>query len=155
MLPVSTYEPGEMVIAAGETTGKLLFLRQGVVEVAGKEHRSPGFLNRARYSASWPFYWIGHIQPTCGPSNVRSLDVADAATLLAAIRRPRFTSQQSSPLDWTPQTSRSSRSSASSKPANLAPRSPGQVDKIADLLSSGAGNLVYAGYPYDPFTSPQ
>ena len=32
-LPVSTYEPGEMVIAAGETTGKLLFLSQGSVEV--------------------------------------------------------------------------------------------------------------------------
>src|SRR4051812_38026025 len=33
MLPTATYEPGEMVIAAGETTGKLLLLRQGVVEV--------------------------------------------------------------------------------------------------------------------------
>ena len=28
------------------------------------------------------------------------------------------------------------------------------VDKIADLLSSGAGNLVYAGYPYDPLLAP-
>src|SRR5215203_4799773 len=33
MLPISRYEPGEMVIAAGATTGKLLFLRQGEVEV--------------------------------------------------------------------------------------------------------------------------
>jgi CRP/FNR family transcriptional regulator, cyclic AMP receptor protein len=33
MLPTATYEPGEMVIAAGEITGKLLLLRQGVVEV--------------------------------------------------------------------------------------------------------------------------
>ena len=33
MLPIATYEPGEMVIAAGATTGKLLLLRQGVVEV--------------------------------------------------------------------------------------------------------------------------
>src|SRR5258706_12114997 len=32
-LPISTYEPGEMVIAAGETTGKLLLLRRGSVEV--------------------------------------------------------------------------------------------------------------------------
>ena len=39
MLPVSTYEPGEMVITAGETAGKLLFLRQGLVEVvkAGRQ----------------------------------------------------------------------------------------------------------------------
>jgi CRP-like cAMP-binding protein/mannose-6-phosphate isomerase-like protein (cupin superfamily) len=34
MLPVSTFEPGEMVIASGETTGKLLLLRQGLVEVS-------------------------------------------------------------------------------------------------------------------------
>ena len=27
-LPISTYEPGEMVIAAGATTGKLLLLRK-------------------------------------------------------------------------------------------------------------------------------
>src|SRR5258707_49882 len=33
MLPVSTYEPGETVIAAGEATGKLLLLRRGSVEV--------------------------------------------------------------------------------------------------------------------------
>jgi hypothetical protein len=25
------------------------------------------------------------------------------------------------------------------------------VDRIADALSSGGGNLVYSGYPYDPF----
>ncbi len=38
-LPVSTYEPGEMVIAAGATTGKLLLLKRGLVEVvkAGTE----------------------------------------------------------------------------------------------------------------------
>src|SRR5262245_60930718 len=32
-LPVSTYEPGEIVLAAGSTTARLLVLRQGVVEV--------------------------------------------------------------------------------------------------------------------------
>lgn len=32
-LPVTTFEPGESVLAAGSTTGKLFILRQGVVEV--------------------------------------------------------------------------------------------------------------------------
>lgn len=32
-LPVLTFEPGETVLAAGSTTGQLLILRQGVVEV--------------------------------------------------------------------------------------------------------------------------
>ena len=32
-LPVSTFEPGETVLAGGSTTGQLFILRQGVVEV--------------------------------------------------------------------------------------------------------------------------
>jgi CRP/FNR family cyclic AMP-dependent transcriptional regulator len=32
-LPVSTFEPGETVLAAGSTTGQLFILRQGIVEV--------------------------------------------------------------------------------------------------------------------------
>lgn len=36
-LPVSTYEPGDLVITAGETTGKLLLLRQGLVEVVKED----------------------------------------------------------------------------------------------------------------------
>lgn len=32
-LPVSTFKPGETVLAAGSTTGQLFILRQGVVEV--------------------------------------------------------------------------------------------------------------------------
>ena len=28
------------------------------------------------------------------------------------------------------------------------------VDKIADLVSSSGANLVYAGYPYNPFALP-
>jgi CRP-like cAMP-binding protein len=32
-LPMATFEPGEVVLAAGSTTGKLFILRNGVVEV--------------------------------------------------------------------------------------------------------------------------
>jgi CRP-like cAMP-binding protein len=32
-LPVSTFDPGETVLASGSTTGQLLILRQGVVEI--------------------------------------------------------------------------------------------------------------------------
>ena len=32
-LPISSFEPGETVLAAGSTTGQLFILRQGVVEV--------------------------------------------------------------------------------------------------------------------------
>jgi CRP-like cAMP-binding protein len=121
MLPVSTYEPGEMVIAAGATTGKLLFLRQGEVEVV---RDGTQILNLARYSATWPFCWISHIQLTCGPSNIRSLMSPMQQLCLQAIRRPRFISRQSLPVALTPPIARSLISSGSSKPASLEPRSP-------------------------------
>jgi CRP/FNR family cyclic AMP-dependent transcriptional regulator len=83
ILPVSTYEVGETVIAAGETSGKLLFLRQGVVEVAKEGTRI------ARISE--PGAVFGELAALLGQSHtadVRALErsefsVADAATLLA------------------------------------------------------------------------
>ena len=124
MLPVSTYEPGEMVIAAGATTGKLLFLRQGEVEVVRDGTQiatisEPGSV----------FGDLAVLLDKPHTADVRALEhsefnVADAATLLGAIRRPRSISRQSLPVGLTPQIARSSISSASSKPASLEPRSP-------------------------------
>jgi signal-transduction protein with cAMP-binding, CBS, and nucleotidyltransferase domain len=41
-LPLKTYQAGEMVLAAGHTTGQLLILRKGLVAVARRASRSPG-----------------------------------------------------------------------------------------------------------------
>src|SRR5918995_5924806 len=83
MLPVSTYEPGETVIAAGETTGKLLLLRQGVVEVVREGTQI------ARISEAGTVF--GELAVLLGKphtADVRALErsefkVADAETLLS------------------------------------------------------------------------
>src|SRR5438874_10626794 len=78
----ATYEPGEMVIAAGQTTGKLLFLRQGSVEVV-KEGRQV-----ARISEPGAVFGeISALLDQPHTADVRALEVsqfyvADAATLL-------------------------------------------------------------------------
>jgi CRP/FNR family transcriptional regulator, cyclic AMP receptor protein len=83
MLPVSTYEPGEMVITAGETTGKLLLLRQGLVEVV-KEGTQV-----ARISEPGAVFGeLAALLDQPHTADVRALErsafsVADAATLLA------------------------------------------------------------------------
>jgi CRP-like cAMP-binding protein/mannose-6-phosphate isomerase-like protein (cupin superfamily) len=84
MLPVSTYEPGETVIAAGETTGKLLFLRQGLVEVAREGKQI------ARISEPGAVFGeLAALLDQPHTADVRALErtefsVADAATLLAS-----------------------------------------------------------------------
>ena len=83
MLPVSTYEAGETVIAAGEATGKLLLLRRGSVEVVKEGTQI------ARISEPGAVFGeLAVLLDQPHTADVRALersefDVADAATLLA------------------------------------------------------------------------
>jgi CRP/FNR family cyclic AMP-dependent transcriptional regulator len=154
MLPISRYEPGEMVIAAGATTGKLLFLRQGEVEVV----REGTQIARIAEPCS-VFGDLAVLLDKPHTADVRALErsefnVADAATLLAsnpavtlyiaAILAGRLDAANGALIELR-------RQLETGKPRVAIART---VDKIADLLSSGGGNLVYAGYPYDPLASP-
>ena len=154
ILPVSTYEPGEMVIAAGATTGKLLFLRQGEVEVVRDGTQiatisEPGSV----------FGDLAVLLDKPHTADVRALEhsefnVADAATLLAsnpaatlyiaAILAGRLDAANRALIDLK-------RQLETGEPRAEIART---VDKIADLVSSSGGNLVYAGYPYNPFALP-
>ena len=83
-LPISTYGPGEMVIAAGATTGKLLILRQGVVEVV----RDGTQIARVSEPGS-VFGELAVLLDKPHTADVRALErsefgVAEAATLLAS-----------------------------------------------------------------------
>ncbi len=154
MLPVSRYEPGEMVIAAGATTGKLLLLRQGVVEVV----RDGTQIARISEPGSI-FGELAILLDKPHTADVRAVErsefhVADAAALLAsdpaatlyiaAILAARLDAANVALIEIKRQLETGNSRVAIAR----------SVDKIADLLSSGAGNLVYAGYPYDPFTFP-
>lgn len=154
MLPVARYEPGEMVIAAGATTGKLLLLRQGVVEVV----RDGTQIARISEPGSI-FGELAILLDKPHTADVRAVErsefhVADAAALLAsdpaatlyiaAILAARLDAANVALIEIKRQLETGNSRVAIAR----------SVDKIADLLSSGAGNLVYAGYPYDPFTFP-
>ena len=83
-VPISTYGPGEMVIAAGATTGKLLILRQGVVEVV----RDGTQIARVSEPGS-VFGELAVLLDKPHTADVRALErsefgVAEAATLLAS-----------------------------------------------------------------------
>ena len=154
MLPVSTYEPGEMVIAAGATTGKLLFLRQGEVEVL----REGTQIARISEPGS-VFGELAVLLDKPHTADVRALErsefnVADGATLLgsdpaatlyiAAILAGRLDGANRALIEIK-------RQLETGKPRAAIART---VDRIADLLSSSGANLVYAGYPYNPFALP-
>lgn len=154
MLPVARYEPGEMVIAAGATTGKLLLLRQGVVEVV----RDGTQIARISEPGSI-FGELAILLDKPHTADVRAVErsefhVADAAALLAsdpaatlyiaAILAARLDAANVALIEIKRQLETGNSRVAIAR----------SVDKIADLLSSGAGNLVYAGYPYDPLALP-
>ena len=146
MLPISTYEPGEMVIGAGATTGQLLLLRQGVVEVVREGTQI------ARISE--PGSVFGELAVLLGKphtADVRALErsefhVADAATLLvsnpaatlyiAAILASRLDAANGALIEIK-------RQLETGKPRVAIAQT---VDRIADLLSSEGGNLVFADF---------
>src|SRR5688572_27201689 len=83
MLPTATYQPGEMVIAAGTTTGKLLLLRQGVVEVVREGTRIATISESGSVLGE-----LAVLLDRPHTADVRALErsefnVADAATLLS------------------------------------------------------------------------
>src|SRR5215212_2573027 len=152
VLPIATYEAGEMVIAAGATTGKLLLLRHGVVEVV----RDGTQIARISQPGS-VFGELAVLLDKPHTADVRAVErsefsIADAATLLtdpaatlyiAAILAARLDAANVALIEVK-------RQLEIGKPRAAIAQT---VDKIADLLAGG-GNLVYSGYPYDPPASP-
>ena len=153
MLPVTTYEPGEMVISAGASTGKLLLLRQGAVEVV----RNGTQIARISEPGS-VFGELAVLLDKPHTADVRALErsefsVADAATLLtsdpagtlyiAAILAARLDAANVALIEVK-------RQLEIGEPRVGIVR---RINQIADLISSGGGNLGYAGSPYGPFAA--
>ena len=153
-LPLATYQVGETVLAAGTTSGRLLVLKTGAVEVVKDEIQIA--------EVSEPGAVFGELsllldQPHA--ADVRALEVtefhvADAASLLTddpatllyltvlLARRLDATNRALIELKRQLQTG---------QPLSVITRT---VEKAEELLnSSGGASLVYAGYPYDPYES--
>jgi CRP/FNR family transcriptional regulator, cyclic AMP receptor protein len=154
-LPVATYQVGETVLAAGTTSGRLLVLKTGAVEVTRDgtqiaEVSEPGAV----------FGELSMLLDQPHTADVRALEVtefhvADAASLLTEDPATALyvTVLLARRLDATNRALiEVKRQLRTGEPRSTISRT---VEKAEELLNySGGASLVYAGYPYDPYESP-
>ena len=150
-LPLATYQAGETVFSAASTTGQLLILKEGAVAVL-KE--GVEIARVAEPGAVFGELSVLLNQPHT--ADVRAVTasqfhVADAATLLtsdptallyvATVLAQRLDSANRSLLELK-------RQVQAGEPPDVIGRT---VEKIEGLLGETGANLMYAGYPSDPF----
>src|SRR5947207_5974321 len=150
-LPLVTYQAGETVLSAASTTGQLLILKEGAVSVI-KE----GLEIATVTEAGAVFGELSVLLDQPHTADVRALEtsqfhVADAATILridpvallyvATVLAQRLDSANRGLLELK-------RQVQAGEPRSVIGRT---VEKIEDLLVTTGANLMYAGYPYDPF----
>jgi CRP/FNR family transcriptional regulator, cyclic AMP receptor protein len=150
-LPVSTYQVGETVLAAGTTSGRLLVLKTGAVEVMKDGTQ---IAEVSEHGAVFGELSMLLDQPHT--ADVRALEVTefhvadapslltdDPATLLyvAVLLARRLDATNRALIEVK-------RQIQTGQPRSIISRT---VEKAEELLNySGGINLVYAGYPYDP-----
>jgi CRP-like cAMP-binding protein len=150
-LPVATYQAGETVLAAASSTGRLLILKEGAVAVVKEgveiaKVTEPGAV----------FGELSALLDQPHTADVRALEdsqfhVANTASPLmqdpsallhvAAVLARRVDCANRALLELKRQVEAGQPSSVIGK----------TVQKIEELLGASDANLVYAGYPYDPF----
>jgi CRP/FNR family transcriptional regulator, cyclic AMP receptor protein len=152
-LPLVTYQKGEIVLAAGSKTGRLLILKEGAVEIVKDG------LEIAKVTT--PGAVLGELSVLLDKphtADVRALEtsqfhVADAAVLLGqdpiaslyvgiALAR-RLDSANEALIELKHQLT-------AGQPQEVIGKT---VDRIEALLGAEGASLVYAGYPYDPLAS--
>jgi CRP/FNR family cyclic AMP-dependent transcriptional regulator len=151
--PLATYQPGEIVLDAGAKTGRLLILKEGAVAVL-KEG-----VEIARVTEPGAVFGeLSVLLDQPHSAEVRALEasqfhVADGATTLrtdpiallyvATVLAQRLDSANRALLDLKRQVN-------AGEPRSVVGRT---VEQIEGLLGASGANLVYAGYPYDPFAT--
>ena len=150
-LPLAAYQAGETVLAAGSTTGRLLILREGAVEIVKEgvqiaKVTEPGAV----------FGELSILLNQPHTADIRAVEtsrfhVADAAALLAqdpiallyvaAILARRLDGANHALIELK-------RQLEAGQPASVIANT---VEKMEDLLAFSGASLAYAGYPYDPF----
>jgi CRP/FNR family transcriptional regulator, cyclic AMP receptor protein len=150
-LPLVTYRAGETVLSAASKTGRLLILKEGAVAVV-KE--GVEIARVAEPGAVFGELSVLLNQPHT--ADVRALEasqfhVADAAAMLrvdpiallyvATVLAQRLDSANRGLLELK-------RQVQAGEPRSVIGRT---VEKIEGVLGATGANLMYAGYPYDPF----
>ena len=150
-LPLASYQAGETVLSAASTTGQLLILKEGKVAVV-KEG-----VEIARVTEPGAVFGeLSVLLDQPHTADVRALEasqfhVADAITLLtidpvallyvATVLAQRLDSANRALLELK-------RQVQAGEPRGVIGRT---VERIEGLLGATGANLMYAGYPYDPF----
>jgi CRP-like cAMP-binding protein len=150
-LPLATYQAGDTVLAAASTTGRLLILKEGAVEVV-KEG-----VEIARVTEPGAVFGeLSVLLDQPHTADVRALEasrfhVADAETLLrvepfalfyvATVLARRLDGANHALIELK-------RQIQAGEPRSLIGKT---VERMEGLLGASGANLVYAGYPYDPF----
>ena len=150
-LPLVTFQAGETVIASGSKTGRLLILRKGTVAIL-KENTEiarvgePGAI----------FGELSLLLDQPHTADVRAVEtsqlhVANAMTLLSQypIAFRYVATVLASRLDAANRTLLQLRSQVQAGQPHSAVAET--VSKMEGLLATSGANLLYAGYPFDPF----
>ena len=144
---IATYRAGETVLSAALTTGRLLILKEGVVTVVMEgveiiKVTEPGAVFGEL--SAWPHTADHaleeskfHVVSTAAPLMQNPVALPYVATVVER----REDSANRAQVEPNRQVQDGQLSSIARK----------TIDKIEELLDASGGNLVYAGYPYDPF----
>jgi CRP-like cAMP-binding protein len=149
--PITTYEAGETVIAAGSRTDRLLILKSGKVAIVKRNIEiakvaEPG----AVFGELSALLNQPHTADVCA-LEASQFHVAEAAAFLggdrsallytAAVLARRLDSANEALIELKRQVQAGQPRSEIDK----------TIEKIEGLLGSSGASLVYAGYPYDPY----
>jgi CRP/FNR family transcriptional regulator, cyclic AMP receptor protein len=148
---IATYRAGETALSAASTTGRVLIRKEGAVTVVTEgveiaKVTEPGAVF-SEHSA-----WLGqpHTADVHALEESKLYVVSTAAPLMqnpvavscvATVVERREDSANRAQAELRRQVQDGQLSSITRK----------TIDKIEELLGASGGNLVYAGYPYDPF----
>jgi CRP/FNR family transcriptional regulator, cyclic AMP receptor protein len=140
---IATYRAGETALSAASTTGRLLIRKEGAVTVVTEgveiaKVTEPGAVF-SEHSA-----WLGrpHTADVHALEESKLYVVSTAAPLsVATVVQRREDSANRAQAELRRQVQDGQLSSITHK----------TIDKIEGLLGASGGNLVYGGYPYDPF----
>jgi len=132
-LPLATYRAGETVLAAGSATGRLLILKEGAVTVV-KEGVEIAKLTE-------PGEVLGELSAL--------LDQPHTAEVRALEDSQFHVASTAAPLMQDPIVLLYVARGQAGEPSSITGKT---VDRIEEVLGASGGNLVYGGYPYDPFT---
>ena len=150
-LPIATYQAGESVLVAGATTGQLLILKKGAVSIVKET------IEIAKVTEVGAV--LGELSALLDQphtADVRALEpsefyVADATALLA--QDPVVSLYVAAVL--AQRLDRANRAVIELRNQFQAGQPPSRIvkaiDKLQELLGPSGADLVYAGYPFNPY----